>query len=199
VARVRNQDARRSQLAAVAIDVIAERGLGAVRVKDIAEAADVSPRLVAYYYPEIDDLIDEVYRVAVDRYYWQRLEAITKLDSPVDRLANLIESGLPTGDGDVLSRALYEFSVNAGRDPTHGTLMTLLFEREVSLYVAVLEAGRASGDFALTEPVQSVAQNFVALEDAFGMYLNGGNSSLDGAAAIALLRSYARSATGVEL
>jgi AcrR family transcriptional regulator len=199
VARVRNQDARRSQLAAVAIDVIAERGLGAVRVKDIAEAADVSPRLVAYYYPEIDDLIDEVYRVAVDRYYWQRLEAITKLDSPVDRLANLIESGLPAGDGDVLSRALYEFSVNAGRDPTHGTLMTLLFEREVSLYVAVLEAGRASGDFALTEPVQSVAQNFVALEDAFGMYLNGGNSSLDGAAAIALLRSYARSATGVEL
>jgi AcrR family transcriptional regulator len=199
VARVRNQDARRSQLAAVAIDVIAERGLGAVRVKDIAEAADVSPRLVAYYYPEIDDLIDEVYRVAVDRYYWQRLEAITKLDSPVDRLANLIESGLPAGDGDVLSRALYEFSVNAGRDPTHGTLMTLLFEREVSLYVAVLEAGRASGDFALSEPVQSVAQNFVALEDAFGMYLNGGNSSLDATAAIALLRSYARSATGVEL
>jgi AcrR family transcriptional regulator len=199
VARVRNQDARRSQLAAVAIDVIAERGLGAVRVKDIAEAADVSPRLVAYYYPEIDDLIDEVYRVAVDRYYWQRLEAITKLDSPVDRLANLIESGLPAGDGDVLSRALYEFSVNAGRDPTHGTLMTLLFEREVSLYVAVLEAGRASGDFALTEPVQSVARNFVALEDAFGMYLNGGNSSLDATAAIALLRSYARSATGVEL
>jgi AcrR family transcriptional regulator len=199
VARVRNQDARRNQLAAVAIDVIAERGLGAVRVKDIAEAADVSPRLVAYYYPEIDDLIDEVYRVAVDRYYWQRLEAITKLDSPVDRLANLIESGLPAGDGDVLSRALYEFSVNAGRDPTHGTLMTLLFEREVSLYVAVLEAGRASGDFALSEPVQSVAQNFVALEDAFGMYLNGGNSSLDATAAIALLRSYARSATGVEL
>jgi AcrR family transcriptional regulator len=199
VARVRNQDARRSQLAAVAIDVIAERGLGAVRVKDIAEAADVSPRLVAYYYPEIDDLIDEVYRVAVDRYYWQRLEAITKLDSPVDRLANLIGSGLPAGDGDVLSRALYEFSVNAGRDPAHGTLMTLLFEREVSLYVAVLEAGRASGDFALTEPVQSVARNFVALEDAFGMYLNGGNSSLDATAAIALLRSYARSATGVEL
>ncbi|GAB7068021.1 TetR family transcriptional regulator [Mycobacterium hodleri] len=199
MARVRNQDARRGQLAAVAIDVIAERGLGAVRVKDIAEAAEVSPRLVAYYYPEIDDLIDEVYRVAVDRYYWQRLEAITKLDSPVDRLANLIESGLPAGDGDVLSRAVYEFSVNAGRDPTHGTLMTLLFEREVSLYVAVLEAGGASGDFALTEPVQAVAQNFVALEDAFGMYLNGGNSSLDTAAAVALLRSYARSATGVQL
>ncbi len=199
MARVRNQDARRSQLAAVAIDVIARRGLGAVRVKDIADAAEVSPRLVAYYYPEIDDLIDEVYRVAVDRYYWQRLEAITKLESPVDRLANLIESGLPAGDDDLLSRALYEFSVNAGRDPAHGTLMTLLFEREVSLYVGVLEAGRASKDFVLSEPVLAIAQNFVALEDAFGMYVNGGNSSLDATAAAALLRSYARSATGVDL
>jgi AcrR family transcriptional regulator len=199
VARVRNQDARRSQLVAAAIDVIADRGLGAVRAKDIAEAAGISPRLVAYYYPEIDDLIDEVYRSAVDRYYWQRLEAINRLDSPVDRLVNLIESGLPSGAGDMLSRALYEFSVNAGREPGHGTLMTLLFEREVSLYVAVLEAGQASGDFTLTEPVPAVAQNFVALEDAFGMYLNGGNSALDAGGAAALLRSYARSVTGIDL
>ncbi|TGD86069.1 TetR family transcriptional regulator [Mycolicibacterium sp. CH28] len=199
MARVRNQDARRSQLVAAAIDVIADRGLGAVRAKDIAQAAGISPRLVAYYYPEIDDLIDEVYRTAVDRYYWQRLDAINKLDSPVERLVNLIESGLPAGEGDMLSRALYEFSVNAGREPTHGTLMTLLFEREVSLYVAVLEAGQASGDFALTESVLAVAQNFVALEDAFGMYLNGGNSSLDASGAAALLRSYARSVTGADI
>ncbi|AQT81847.1 hypothetical protein B1R94_25255 [Mycolicibacterium litorale] len=199
MARVRNQDARRGQLVAAAIQVIADRGLGAVRAKDIAEVAGISPRLVAYYYPEIDDLIDEVYRSAVDRYYWQRLEAITKLDSPRDRLANLIDSGLPAGEGDMLSRALYEFSVNAGREPSHGTLMTLLFEREVSLYAAVLEAGQASGDFTLTESVLAVAQNFVALEDAFGMYINGGNSSLDTGAAAALLRSYARSATGADL
>ncbi|BBY64553.1 TetR/AcrR family transcriptional regulator [Mycolicibacterium helvum] len=199
MARARNQDARRSQLVAATIEVIADRGLGAVRAKDIAAAAGISPRLVAYYYPEIDDLIDEVYRSAVDRYYWQRLEAINKLDSPVDRLVNLIESGLPAGESDMLSRALYEFSVNAGREPTHGTLMTLLFEREVSLYAAVLEAGQASGDFALTESVLDIAQNFVALEDAFGMYLNGGNSSLDTSGAAALLRSYARSVTGADI
>ncbi|MCV7021167.1 TetR/AcrR family transcriptional regulator [Mycolicibacterium aichiense] len=184
---------------AAAIEVIAHRGLGAVRAKDIAEVAGISPRLVAYYYPEIDDLIDEVYRSAVDRYYWQRLEAISKLDSPVDRLVNLIESGLPTGDGDMLSRALYEFSVNAGREPTHGALMMLLFEREVSLYVSVLESGLKTEDFVLTESVLAIAQNFVALEDAFGMYINGGNSSLDAAAAAALLRSYARSATGIDI
>jgi AcrR family transcriptional regulator len=199
VARVRNQDARRSQLVAAAIGVIADRGVGGVRMKDIADAAQISPRLVAYYYPEMDDLIDEVYRNAVDRYYWQRLEAISKLDDPRDRLTNLIESGLPYGDNDMLNRALYELAVNAGRDPSHGTLLTLLFDREVSLYVAVLEAGRACGSFVLTEPVLSVAQNFVALEDAYGMHLNGGNSSLDAPTATALLRSYARSVTGADI
>ena len=69
MARVRNQDARRNQLVSAAIDVIANRGVGGMRVKDIATAAEISPRLVAYYYPEIEDLIDEVYRNAVDRYY----------------------------------------------------------------------------------------------------------------------------------
>jgi AcrR family transcriptional regulator len=199
MSRVRNQDARRSQLVAAAIDVIAHRGVGGMRMKDVADAAEISPRLVAYYYPEIDDLIDEVYRNAVDRYYWQRLEAINKLDQPRDRLLNLIESGLPTGADDMLNRALYELAVNAGRDPSHGTLLTLLFDREVSLYVAVLEAGRASGDFAPTEPVLAIAQNFVALEDAYGMHLNGGNSSVDVRSAVGLLRSYARSVTGADL
>lgn len=199
MARVRNQDARRSQLVTAAIAVIADRGVGGVRVKDIADAAQISPRLVAYYYPEIEDLIDEVYRNAVDRYYWQRLEAISRLDDPRDRLANLIESGLPSGNDDMLNRALYELAVNAGRDPSHGTLLTLLFDREVSLYVAVLEAGHSSGAFALTEPVLAVAQNFVALEDAYGMHLNGGNSSLDAATAVGLLRSYARAVTGADI
>lgn len=199
MARVRNQDARRGQLVAAAIDVIALRGVGAVRVKDVAEAADISPRLVAYYYPDMAELIDEVYRTAVDRYYWQRLEAINKLDRPIDRLANLIATGLPAGGDDRLNRALFELAVNAGRDPAHGTLLTLLFDREVSLYVAVLEAGRATGDFTLGEPVLAIAQNFVALEDAFGMHLNGGNSSLTGAGAEDLLRSYARAVTGADL
>lgn len=199
MARVRNQDARRHQLVSAAIDVIAHRGVGAMRVKDIADVAAISPRLVAYYYPQIEDLIDDVYRTAVDRYYWQRLEAINKLENPRDRLVNLLETGLPAGREDKLNRALYELAVNAGREARHGTLLTLLFDREVSLYVAVLEAGHATRDFALTEPVLLIARNFVALEDAYGMHLNGGNSSLDAPAAVALLQSYARSVTGAQL
>ena len=38
-----------------------------------------------------------------------------------------------------------------------------------------------------------------ALEDAFGLHVNGGNSSLDPHTAEGLLRSYARSATGAPI
>jgi len=199
VARSKNQEARREQLAEAALRMIADRGLGNVRVKDIADDLGISPRLVAYYYPELDDLIDDVYRSAVDRYYWQRLAAIEQLEDATSRLVRLVTSGLPTGGIDLLSRALYELAVNAARNPLHATLLTLLYDREVSLYVAVLEAGRASGAFTLAEPVLSVAKNLVALEDAFGLHINGGNSSLDPHAAEGLLRSYARSATGAPI
>jgi len=77
--------------------------------------------------------------------------------------------------------------------------MTLLFDREVSLYTAVLEAGRASGVFTLTDPADLVARNFVALEDALGLHLLAHNSSLTLERAEQQLASYAFAATGVRV
>ena len=199
MARTKNQSARREQLVAATLRVVAERGLGGVRIRDVAEAAGISPRLVAYYYPDLDDLLDEVYRGAVERYYWQRLKAMEELNDPVDRLTTLIGTALPGGRDDLLSRVLYEMSVNGSRNPLHATLLTLMFDREVSLYATVLEAGCATGTFTLSEPITSVARNFVALEDAYGLHLLGNNSSLDAVTAEELLRSYARIVTGAPI
>lgn len=199
MARQKDQAARREQLVEATARVIAARGLVGLRAKDVAEAAGISPRLVAYYYPDLDDLVDEVYRAAVERYYWQRLRAIEHLDAPEQRLLSLMESGLPRSRDEQVSRVLYELSVNAGRSRAHAVLMTLLFDREVSLYLTVLEAGAASGAFLLTEPAMKVARNFVALEDAYGLHILGRNSSVDVPTALAQLQSFARTATGMPL
>lgn len=199
MARHKDQAARREQLVAATAQVIAERGLVGLRAKDVATAAGISPRLVAYYYPDLDSLVDEVYRAAVERYYWQRLHAIEHLDAPEERLRSLMESGLPRSRDEQVSRVLYELSVDAGRSRRHAVLMTLLFDREVSLYLTVLEAGAASGAFLLTEPAMTVARNFVALEDALGLHILGHNSSVDVPTALAQLHSYARTATDVPL
>ena len=43
-------------------------------------------------------------------------------------------------------------------------------DKELELYRGILTEGVASGAFALTGPLDDIAMNFVALEDAYGLY-----------------------------
>jgi AcrR family transcriptional regulator len=199
MARKKDQSARREQLIQATLDTIAERGLVGASLKSIADAAGISPRLVAYYYPDLESLIEAAHQAASERYYSARQQVLLEDARPGEKLLRLIRSGLPHGADRLLSQALNEIAVNAGRSRMHATLMTLLFDREVSLYTAVLEAGRATGEFTLTEPVDVIARNFVFLEDALGMHLLAQNSSVDLARAEAQLVSLARATTGADV
>lgn len=55
--RERQKLARRERIVAVAIDLFAERGFDAVRVIDVARAADVSPGTVYNYFRTKEDLV----------------------------------------------------------------------------------------------------------------------------------------------
>jgi AcrR family transcriptional regulator len=199
MARHKDQAARREHLIEAALVTIARHGLPGATMKNIAEEAGVSHRLVAYYYPSLDTLIEATHQAATDRYYWSRQQDIAGDMSPTAKLARLMHSGLPRGKDLVLSQVLDEISVSASRSPMHATLMTLLFDREVSLYASVLEVGRAVGDFDLTDEPDVLARNFVALEDALGLHLLAHNSSMSLERAEQQLASYARSATGVRI
>ena len=197
VARRKDQAARRELLISATLETIATHGLTGVTMKNIAEVAGISPRLVAYYYPELDSLVEAAHQAATDRYYWSRQRDVEGDLTPAEKLARLMYSGLPRGKDLLLSQVLDEISVNASRSPMHATLMTLLFDREVSLYTAVLEVGQARGDFELTDSADVIARNFVALEDALGLHLLAHNSSMTLERAERQLASYALSTTGV--
>jgi AcrR family transcriptional regulator len=199
MARQKNQAARREHLISATLRVIARDGLAALRVKSIAEEAGISPRLVAYYYPDLEDLVEAAHQVATERYYWSRQRVVEDVLEPTDKLARLMHSGLPRGDDLLLSQALDEISVSASRSPMRATLMTLLFDREVSLYTAVLQAGSAGGDFDLTDDPAVIARNFVALEDALGLHLLARNTSMSLERAEEQLASLALATTGVRV
>lgn len=199
MARTKDQAARRAHLISATLKTIAAHGLAGVTMKNIAEEAGISPRLVAYYYPELDSLVEAAHQAATDRYYWARQRDIEGDLSPTDKLAQLMHSGLPRGEDLLLSQVLDEISVSASRSPMHATLMTLLFDREVSLYTSVLEVGQALGEFDLTDSVDLLARNFVTLEDALGLHLLANNSSMTLERAEQQLASYALSATGVRV
>ena len=62
--------------------MLLETGRSALRVKDIAERAGISPSAVLYYYPDLDDLLLEVTREAMSRYAERRAAAVRGIDDP---------------------------------------------------------------------------------------------------------------------
>ncbi|MFC9611781.1 TetR/AcrR family transcriptional regulator [Streptomyces sp. NPDC056938] len=194
--RPKNQTARREALVDAAGRAIAERGLEGLRIKDIAAEAGMSAGSVLYYYPEMDELVLEVHRGAVERYLAARQSAVDGATGAVARLRALVGSGLPGGSGDAVHGLLFELHRRADRSSGHATLMASLFAREVALYATVLEVGAAVGEFTLTEPVADLARNLVALEDGYGLHIVSRNTELTPDVARRLLLGYARTVTG---
>ena len=199
MARKKDQAARRQQLVQATIELIADHGIEALTLAAIADRAGVSHRLVAYYYAQLDSLVLEAHEAAVERYYWARLRGLDQSAEPQRRLLQLIRSGLPGRADRRLSQVLNELSVSASRSPVHAKLMAQLFDREVSLYLSVLEQGQAHGAFQLSQPALSIARNLVALEDAYGFHLLAETSSIDATIALDGLVGYARTATNANL
>lgn len=195
MARPRNQTARRAQLLESALDAIRDRGVAALRIRDVADAAGVSPGTVHYYFDDLDRLLFEIHDQACDRFFRDRMAAIGDLDDAPARLATMIDTGLPASRDDATVIALYEIDLYKRGNPLHAVLGRGLYDRQVALYHGILELGRSQGRFQLQEPVLDIAQNLVALEDAYGMHIISGNRSLPASRCRDLMLSYARTVT----
>jgi AcrR family transcriptional regulator len=197
--RPKEQGRRRRELVAAAGRAIAARGMAGLRVRDVAAEAGLSAGLVSYYYRDLDDLVLEVHQDAVDRFYWARARVAEEVADPRERVVRLVEGGLPTDADDLVCRVLYETHVHAARSRVHAALLTALWDREVSLYSAALQHGRDRGVFRLQAPVTEIASNAVALEDAYGLHIVGGNSSLPRERAQELVLRFLETQTGCSL
>lgn len=201
MARPKRQGERRQQLIRAAQRVIAQHGLSGVKLSLIAGEAGITSGAVLYYYPEVDELVLEAISLSMHRFYEERARMLEALDDdPALRLVRLIEAGLPVNGEDVEVRLFCQMGGAAGSNPLAATLLTSLYDRQVSLYQVVLEQGRARGVFAPGGPgTLSVARNIVALEDAYGYRIVAGHGTIDGQAAVDLVLDYARTVTGHEL
>ncbi|WP_131742143.1 TetR/AcrR family transcriptional regulator [Actinomadura roseirufa] len=199
MARPSRAHERRADLVAAARRAVVERGMLDLRLRDVAERARMSSGSVLYYFPTLTDLLREVQREAVDRFCAAREEAVRSEPDPRRRLAVMIHSGLPSGPGDELCVLLYELGTVARRDPSYAAEHIRLFERQVGIYAAILEAGAAAGAFTLTRDAATIARNIVALEDGYGLHIVMAVPAVDAPNAERLLRSYAADATGCAL
>ncbi|GAA4524270.1 TetR/AcrR family transcriptional regulator [Amycolatopsis samaneae] len=199
MARPSRAHEKRAELIDAARAAVLRRGVVDLRLRDVAEQADMSTGSVLYYFPALSDLLREVQREAVERFCVDREEAARREPDPRRKLLGTIRAGLPTGRDDELCVLLYELGAFARRDPAYAAQHIRLAERQVALYSTILEAGAATGVFALTRDPATVARQLVMLEDGLGLHLTQAVPTLDAGQAENLLLAYAHDATGCDL
>lgn len=196
MARPKNQETRRAELLQATQQAIAEYGLDGARLHRIADRAGLTSGSVLYYYPDMDQLLIEAIRLGIDRFDISRSALIEQIGTPAERLEALIRHGLPRDAADIDVRMFCQLGGAAAESTLAATLLTSLYDRQVSLYRIVLEQGAASGEFTLQQAALTVARNLVALEDAYGYRIVAGHPVITVAIAAQLILDYARLATG---
>lgn len=196
--RTRRRAERRAELMEAAQRAMAVHGAN-VQLNQVAQEAGLTSGAVLYHYPDLQDLLLDANRAGMERFYDARVQAIAGVDDPVERLVRTIASGLPDDGDDPDVRLLCELGGAAARHPVYGALLTALYDRQVAMYQVILEAGAAVGVYHLRESAVTIGRTLVALEDAYGYRIMARHPSIDRAAAVELIMSYARLATQNDL
>ncbi|MEY9852028.1 AcrR family transcriptional regulator [Leifsonia sp. EB41] len=191
MARPKKQDERRADLIEAALSAVGERGLRSLSLADVAAKAGLTRGAILYYYEDLDQLLVEAHRAGLERFCDHRDAVVAGIPEPQLQLAAAIREGLPSGPDDALMRLLYEFDVLAGTSTLHDELVERMYLRQLATYTGILERGAAAGVFAPALPVETLAMNLVALEDAYGLHIVAGNSLITVASAEAAMRAAA--------
>ncbi|WP_026425649.1 TetR/AcrR family transcriptional regulator [Actinokineospora inagensis] len=190
---------KRGELIAAARQAVLDRGVLDLRLRDVADQADMSTGSVLYYFPTLGDLLYQVQTEAVERFCVDREEAARQEPDLRRRLVATIRAGLPTGQDDELCVLIYELGAYARRDPAYAAQHIRLCERQVALYSTILETGAATGVFRLTRDATTIARSLVALEDGLGLHLTQAVPTFTTPQAEAMLIAYAADATNCPL
>ena len=187
---------RKAQLVQVALEMIQERGFDGLRIRDVAEAAGVSTGTIHYYFEDLDGLSGEIHALAVNRYISERQATIAALEDARDQLSAMVRAGIAPSADDAVTVAAYQVGVTRRTKPDQVQLRSSYNDQQVVVYVGILARGVGQGHFTLAAPAPDIAQNLVALEDAYDLHIISRTAALPPARCLDLMFGYARSATG---
>jgi AcrR family transcriptional regulator len=155
---------RKAQIRAAAAELIAERGLAATRIEDIAARAGTSKAAVLYWFDDKDALLSEALTLQDENFYGRLSVDVASLESARDQLRLLLDAFLENYE----YRLWMELWVRALRDPGTAATRQALDRRWRRLFVDTIRAGQESGEFGPGSP-EDIALGLTALFD--GLYV----------------------------
>lgn len=167
------EEPRRTQMLAAALEVIAERGFAETRISDVAERAGVSPALVIYYFKTKDDLLAEAMRSSEDAWYAAIGRRTAQLPTGSARLEEVVAmtflsdgSGMPEESWaiwlDLWAQALRDSVVRAVREQFDEHFRQTIRD--------IVRFGIEQGEFAVVDQ-DDFAVAFSALLDGFAIQI----------------------------
>lgn len=146
---------RRDQILVAACEVIADRGVRAMRVADVARVAGLSPGIIHYYFDNKQNLTRAAFEHNFAHSLRRRAGILQSPGDPVARLRRLVEAYLPKGRETVLAwRVWIELWAAALQDQDLRGLNDRAYGAWRGIVAGLIREGQASGQL---EPGDSVA------------------------------------------
>jgi len=166
---------RREAILEAAAVVIAERGVDAARMADIAEHAGVSLGLVQHYFRHRDRLLDEVFRHELQRISDNWGSFVDPTSPPLERLIDYLALTVPTGSDS--ARRQYaprwgfwlELWSKAHRDGAIGAQVPGVYASFAVPFAEAIEEGVAAGLFTLRSEVADTVDRLIAMIDGLAV------------------------------
>ncbi|MDP9189406.1 MAG: TetR family transcriptional regulator C-terminal domain-containing protein [Actinomycetota bacterium] len=144
---------RRPQILDAAAEVIAERGIAATRIADVAERAGTSAPAVLYWFDKKEELLTEALAHEEERFRGQLVERIEGTAAS-QRLAILIDASCGGSEW----RLWLELWTRALHDPEAGRTRRQLDRLWRDQIATTVEAGQREGEFASADACEVAAQ-----------------------------------------
>lgn len=169
-ARQENREKRERALLDAAVAAIAELGLSAVRISDIAERAGMTVGHLSYYFPSKATLLQRAIEMSEGELVREAREALTSLADPVSRLRALFDLSLADRVGDPGWLLWFQVWAESARYPDVAAAHHDLDAEWRELLRAVISDGLSQGVFHV-ENVEDVVAALAGMLDGLSIQL----------------------------
>lgn len=182
---------RRDAILDAACTVLAEQGLAATRISDVAKRVGISPGHVLYYFESKADLFMQSLRTVEDRLRDEALARFEGMATAADRWNALLDIMSPSGPGDFKLALWLEAWEMAHRDRQVAELVAELEDRWQALQLEVLRQAQAAGEIAADLDLEDFVIRFSAFFDGLTIQVVTGSRVIDRARMLGICRDYA--------
>jgi AcrR family transcriptional regulator len=192
---------RRDAILDAACTVLAEQGLAATRISDVAKQVGISPGHVLYYFESKADLFMQSLRTVEDRLREDALARFEQTPSASGRWNMLLDVMSPSGPGDFKLALWLEAWEMAHRDPQVAELVAELEDRWQALQLDVLRQARADGELQVDDDadLEDFVTCFSAFFDGLTIQVVTGSRVIDRDRMLRISRAYAADRLGWKL